>query len=175
MSKKIIFGLVLTLLIILPIGYASSSDIISEYKIDYSNNVAKVNLSLENKTSNTYPLIIKFYDNNNILDKKIEDKILILNSLESKSLDLELNLNKAGKINYEILFSNKKISNEINFNTEIKPENKPKYNIVAFFGLSNFELPLNTLMIILNIFLFIVAVLLFTMFIGRLGKIIIKR
>ncbi len=149
-------------------------DIVSNYNIKYSENNAKVDLILENKTNNIYPIIIKFYDSNNILNNKLSDKVLLLNENESKKIELDLELNNSGKLNYEMLFSNKKINNSIDLNTEIK-EIVPRYNIVAFFGLSDFELPINTLFIILNVFLFVIAVVLFTMFIGRLGKVIVKR
>jgi hypothetical protein len=150
-------------------------DIESNYNINYNNNLANVNIVFENKTSTNYPIIVRFNDINNILNKKIDDQIIILKGLESKNLNLELDLKNSGKLNYEILFANKKINNFIDLNTSINEEEKPKYNLVAFFGLSNLELSSNTLFLILNIFLFVIAIVLFTMFIGRLGKVIVKR
>lgn len=187
MSNKIIFGLFLAILLVLPVvsSITSTSDVNTPIKNDINYNlsltypnttkqIVYANLELTNDSNKTRPMVLSA---TNIpagisIDKKTQ--VIILQPNETKIIPLQINYKNtdANNLEYTLSYSNKKQIIPIIF------ENKKIINIrtnslTALFLLAQNNS--NTIFIVVDVILFIACIVLFTMFIGRLGNYIVRK
>jgi len=135
------------------------------------NNKIKASLRITNNTEKQIPVLLQA----TLIPKGIitntNDKIIVLKpGVNVYNIELEYN-SFVEKIEYNILYSNKKIELPIYLEKDKMPmQNTNRFTALFTLGESN-----TTLYIIIDVILFGIAIVLFTMFIGRLGKYIVKK
>lgn len=157
-----------------------TKDIDYNINIDYTksaiSNSVFIDLILKNNTNKSISTILKLNNISNNLESDTENKIIILKANETKIIPIKINydnLDTNMNLNYNLIYGN----NIQNINIDLNKEelnfiSKPN-TITALFMFA--EKNSNTALITLNVILFICAIVLFTMFVGRLGKYIIKK
>jgi hypothetical protein len=132
------------------------------------------NLTLINNTKKNYPVILKatFIPTGISVDKI--NQVIILKPNETKIIPLEINYknNDSNKLEYTLAYSNKKEIIQINLERDKMPTLQ-KNNLTAFFTLANTNS--KTIFVVIDVILFVACIVLFTMFIGRLGKYIVRK
>ncbi len=151
------------------------SDVDYSYNLNYNKDNILINLNLQNKTNKNKVLILR----NTVLPytfkTDVKEERIVLEPLESKNIPININYSIPEKlIEYTVFYGSDSYKIKINLDTNNmitkELENKP----IGFFTLSNLENQ-NTILIITDIMLAIFSVLLFTMFVSRLGKYIVRK
>lgn len=134
-----------------------------------------VNLTITNLTNTKYPAILKLKELQESFDSNVTKQNLMLEANKSISIPITINYNNndINKMEYVLNFGNKTLTIPIFLEKEKMPVFEKQNSITAFFTLteSNSKIAL----IIFDILLFVISIVLFTMFIGRLGNYIVKK
>jgi len=157
------------------LDYTKFQEISFDSSLDYS--IAKqinVKLDLTNNTNKTKPVVLTATNIPSSISIDKKSQLVILQPNETKTIRLQVNYKTldTNKIEYTISYSNKKQIIPINFDTNKMIITKTN-SIAAFFTLANNNS--NTIFILVDVILFIASIVLFTMFVGRLGKYIVKK
>ena len=156
-----------------------TQDINYKVEISYPSGLTqtiKAVVKLTNLTKKTYPSILKAIEVPEGIEVNLEKEIISLSAGSTKEISNIIEYDKplSGTLYYTLNYGTKKETIAIDLEKDKMPIAYNSNNITALFSLADTKNS-NTLFIILDICLFICAVVLFTMFIGRLGKYIVKK
>jgi hypothetical protein len=139
------------------------------------NQVIDINLTIINNSNKLYPVLLKIKDLPDSIESNLIKQNILLDGNKSIVVPIKLNYTKSdiNKIEYTLNFGNKLINIPIILEKDKMPVFSNTNNITAFFTLA--ENNSKFALIVFDILLFVIAIVLFTMFIGRLGNFIIKK
>ncbi len=135
----------------------------------------EVNLTLTNLTATTYPAILKLKGIQESFDINVTKIGILFDSNKTITIPIKINYNNidSNKIEYVLSYGTKSLTIPINLEKDKMPVFDKPNNITAFFNLA--ETNSKTALIVLDVLLFVISIVLFTMFIGRLGNFIVKK
>jgi len=134
-----------------------------------------INLTITNNSSNLYPVILKVKDLQKSIELSVTKQSMLLDSNKFVTIPIKLNYNNRdiNKIEYILSYGNKSLIIPIVLEKDRMPIFESSNNITAFFTLA--ENNSRYALIVFDILLFVISIVLFTMFIGRLGNYIVKK
>jgi len=142
------------------------------YEINYLDDYALIILTIPNEDITNKTAIIRFENvptgyNSNFRDKQI---VLLSNTVNEIKLKLYYVNPETGTLNISVSSKDQKNSFVIPLYKQNAPAVTKGWGVTPLFILGNTKVAL-----IVDLILFLVAIVLFTMFIGRLGKVIVKK
>lgn len=159
-------------------GEAIESDVNITYPLENTNQKILVALTLKNNTNKSTAVGIKPKELPDGIETNFAGKTILIKAGETKALYFSLEYDEpvSETVNYTLSYNKKKQDVAIELDKEKMPLVIKTNKITALFSLAkdSAKNASDTKIIVIDVLLFVLIVVLFTMFIGRLGKYIVK-
>ncbi len=159
-------------------GEEIESDVNITYPLENTNQKVQVALTLKNNTNKSTTVAIKPKELPDGIETNFAGKTILIKTGETKTLYFSLEYDEpiSETVTYSLTYNKKKQDVAIELDKEKMPLVIKTNKITALFSLAKDATTKasDTKMIVIDVLLFVLIVVLFTMFIGRLGKYIVK-